>query len=34
MGYDAKQVEGILKNLPEEHTDAGTIIPFVIRELS
>lgn len=34
MGYDSKQVEWILKNLPEEYADAGTIIPFVIRELS
>ncbi len=34
MGYDAKQVEKILENLPEEYADAGTIIPFVIRELS
>lgn len=34
MGYDKNEVEKILQNLPEDLTDAGTIIPYVIRNLS
>lgn len=34
MGYDKNEVEKILQNLPEDLMDAGTIIPYVIRNLS
>ncbi|PZM86504.1 Holliday junction branch migration protein RuvA [Candidatus Gracilibacteria bacterium] len=34
MGYDKNDVEKILQNLPEDLQDAGTIIPYVIRNIS
>ncbi len=34
MGYNAKDIEKVLKKLPEDYNDLADIIPFVIRELS
>ena len=34
MGYNPKDVENILRNLPEDLTDAWSIIPFVIKNIS
>lgn len=33
MWYDKNEVEKNLQNLPEDFTDAGTIIPYVIRNI-
>ncbi|MBF0913408.1 Holliday junction branch migration protein RuvA, partial [Candidatus Gracilibacteria bacterium] len=34
MGYNPKDVENILQNLPENLTDVGEIIPYAIKHLS
>lgn len=34
MWYNLKEIERVLKKLPENYDDASEIIPFVIRELS
>ena len=34
MWYNQKDVENILRELPEDLTDAGTILPYAIKHLS
>jgi len=34
MGYNPRDIDRLLTQLPEDMKDAGKIIPFVIKELS
>jgi len=34
MGYNPRDIDRLLSDLPDDMKDAGVIIPYVIKELS